>query len=415
MRNILAFLLCILVSVEAGAASSSLPNTDKQPVGFTGYIKDSESGLYYARARYYDPSIGRFMTEDPEAGRDLQPPSLHRYLYAYANPTVYADPTGRDSYCYMFHTGCGLAPETPELHRDQAVSMAGITGIVVAAPLVLQASAAIASIAAATPHLGFWGALTIHGGELATTGVVATETAVATVTGANIPSSLPLPAPGPAVLHAEAEVASLAAQERAAMQAFDDVPLPTVPNSPGIMPTGPPGLSVVVEGKGLASPLVPFNAKPPALAGSAANHIYAETRPLDKEFPGLVGVNPHYVPGAPPGTNTNCVSCANAGQARLTGANPAAVAEPSRGYAHPNELLPSAPFGFGQATTVASVKADLLQAGDGAVGVVRVLQGGNIEHVINATNRGGIVYFLDVQSGHIVELNPNVQVRLGTP
>lgn len=77
------------------APVAELPNTDGQPFGYTGYVKDAESGLYYAKARYYDPATARFTTEDPEAGRDLEPPSLHRYLYAYANPTVFFDPTGR--------------------------------------------------------------------------------------------------------------------------------------------------------------------------------------------------------------------------------------------------------------------------------------------------------------------------------
>ena len=74
---------------------AELPTADEQPFGFTGYIKDRESGLYYAGARYYDPETARFTTEDPEAGRPMEPPSLHRYLYAYANPTAYTDPTGR--------------------------------------------------------------------------------------------------------------------------------------------------------------------------------------------------------------------------------------------------------------------------------------------------------------------------------
>ena len=74
---------------------AELPSYDNQDVGFTGYLKDSETGLYYAKARYYDPRIARFTTEDPEEGKAMQPPSLHRYLYAYANPTVYTDPSGR--------------------------------------------------------------------------------------------------------------------------------------------------------------------------------------------------------------------------------------------------------------------------------------------------------------------------------
>ncbi|WP_386066301.1 RHS repeat-associated core domain-containing protein [Tahibacter sp. UC22_41] len=84
-----------LTTPDRDAATAELVSTDNQPVGFTGYLKDTESGLYYAKARYYDPATARFTTEDPEAGKDLEPPSLHRYLYAYANPTTYTDRTGR--------------------------------------------------------------------------------------------------------------------------------------------------------------------------------------------------------------------------------------------------------------------------------------------------------------------------------
>jgi len=58
---------------------------------------DRETGLYYAKARYYDPELGLFLTEDPFEGQLDTPPSLHRYLYAYQNPTVYVDPVGRSA------------------------------------------------------------------------------------------------------------------------------------------------------------------------------------------------------------------------------------------------------------------------------------------------------------------------------
>ncbi|MFM8900085.1 MAG: RHS repeat-associated core domain-containing protein, partial [Burkholderiales bacterium] len=61
---------------------------------YTGHQADAETGLYYFKARYYDPEIGRFISQDPADGQDGKPASYHRYLYAYANPTVYIDPTG---------------------------------------------------------------------------------------------------------------------------------------------------------------------------------------------------------------------------------------------------------------------------------------------------------------------------------
>ena len=49
------------------------------------------SGLIYLRNRYYDPSIGRFITEDPaKAG-------LNWYVYANNNPIMYIDPLGEDA------------------------------------------------------------------------------------------------------------------------------------------------------------------------------------------------------------------------------------------------------------------------------------------------------------------------------
>jgi RHS repeat-associated protein len=67
------------------------------PFGFTGHEYDKETNLYYARARFYDPEVGRFLTQDPFDGSLTTPPSLHKYLYAYGNPTVYWDPDGEQS------------------------------------------------------------------------------------------------------------------------------------------------------------------------------------------------------------------------------------------------------------------------------------------------------------------------------
>ena len=62
--------------------------------GYTGHQMDKESGLIYFQARYYDPQIGRFITQDPFEGDWMTPMSLHRYLYAYGNPTSYIDVDG---------------------------------------------------------------------------------------------------------------------------------------------------------------------------------------------------------------------------------------------------------------------------------------------------------------------------------
>ena len=64
---------------------------------FTGHIFDTETGLYNAKARYFDPKLGRFLTQDSFLGQIDEPPSLHRYLYAADRPTFFVDPTGHAS------------------------------------------------------------------------------------------------------------------------------------------------------------------------------------------------------------------------------------------------------------------------------------------------------------------------------
>jgi RHS repeat-associated protein/uncharacterized repeat protein (TIGR01451 family) len=65
---------------------------------FAGEQFDTALGIYYNRARYYDQRQGRFWTMDTMEGEDSSPASLHKYLYAAANPVSYNDPSG---YAYV--------------------------------------------------------------------------------------------------------------------------------------------------------------------------------------------------------------------------------------------------------------------------------------------------------------------------
>ncbi|MBF0367092.1 MAG: hypothetical protein HQK50_16070 [Oligoflexia bacterium] len=79
-------------------------NHDKLPLEdthhrFTGQYKDDDTGLYYFEARYYDPTIGRFITPDPLFLNDPQKclksvRECNLYQYAGNNPIKYNDPTG---------------------------------------------------------------------------------------------------------------------------------------------------------------------------------------------------------------------------------------------------------------------------------------------------------------------------------
>jgi RHS repeat-associated protein len=62
---------------------------------FTGREWDADTGLYHYRARWYDPKLGRFISEDPIgfAGQDL-----NHFRYVWNNPLRYSDPTGFDGW-----------------------------------------------------------------------------------------------------------------------------------------------------------------------------------------------------------------------------------------------------------------------------------------------------------------------------
>ena len=64
---------------------------------YTGEAWDEDLGMYYLRARWYDPATGRFNRLDPYAGNIQGPQSLHKYLYCHGNPINGTDPSGEFS------------------------------------------------------------------------------------------------------------------------------------------------------------------------------------------------------------------------------------------------------------------------------------------------------------------------------
>ncbi|MEW6536953.1 MAG: RHS repeat-associated core domain-containing protein, partial [Candidatus Auribacterota bacterium] len=61
--------------------------------GRDGVMTD-ENGLYYMRARYYNPEIKRFVNRDVIDGNIRDGQSLNRYAYVNGNPISYVDPFG---------------------------------------------------------------------------------------------------------------------------------------------------------------------------------------------------------------------------------------------------------------------------------------------------------------------------------
>jgi RHS repeat-associated protein len=77
-------------NVESEVSNKTISN----PFLYAGEYFDSATNLQYLRARWYDPSQGRFISEDRYAGDIKNPLSLNYYTYAENNPLKYVDPSG---------------------------------------------------------------------------------------------------------------------------------------------------------------------------------------------------------------------------------------------------------------------------------------------------------------------------------
>jgi RHS repeat-associated core domain len=60
-------------------------------------VTDMATGLQYMNARFYEPSTGRFITQDSVSGNPYEPWTQNLYSYCDNNPTNMIDPTGHDS------------------------------------------------------------------------------------------------------------------------------------------------------------------------------------------------------------------------------------------------------------------------------------------------------------------------------
>lgn len=99
-----------LVAKEGTGLANTSPVISRKPfgesignetndLGYTGHKHDIDIGLTYMQARYYDPVIGRFYSNDPvEAATFISRGNVqgfNRYAYANNNPYKYVDPDGK--------------------------------------------------------------------------------------------------------------------------------------------------------------------------------------------------------------------------------------------------------------------------------------------------------------------------------
>jgi RHS repeat-associated protein len=102
--------------------------------GYTGHVEDAVTGLNYMQQRYYDPQLGRFLSNDPVtaySNGDMR--FFNRYAYAFNNPYGFKDPDGRETGAayraiYLLDSGQTLQGQEPgelgEIVGDVLVSAA---------------------------------------------------------------------------------------------------------------------------------------------------------------------------------------------------------------------------------------------------------------------------------------------------
>ncbi|HIE5510995.1 TPA: RHS repeat domain-containing protein [Stenotrophomonas maltophilia] len=70
---------------------------DASTPGYSGHLTDPDTGLVYMGQRYYDPTLGVFLSTDPVTAHENPLGSFNRYRYANSNPYRFFDPDGRRS------------------------------------------------------------------------------------------------------------------------------------------------------------------------------------------------------------------------------------------------------------------------------------------------------------------------------
>ena len=104
-----------------GSLIASIGITDNS-YRYTGEQLDSNLNQYYLRARYYNPRIGRFTTQDTWMGSPSDPVTLHKYADGNVDPANHTDPSGHFG-LMEFGAANNIAMELMSLQVDVGTSL----------------------------------------------------------------------------------------------------------------------------------------------------------------------------------------------------------------------------------------------------------------------------------------------------
>lgn len=115
-----------------GEKFSDVGGNSNNCLGWTGREHDPDSGLIYFRARYEDPDVGGFISEDPEGFKA----GVNFYVYASNNPINANDPFGQEAYIsvtprpngqqgfnYMAYDNLGSTPLTGQFNANTTINI----------------------------------------------------------------------------------------------------------------------------------------------------------------------------------------------------------------------------------------------------------------------------------------------------
>jgi len=137
---------------------------------YCGEQWDSTLNMYNLRARYYDPSNGRFNQRDAFDGRNEDPQSLHRYLYCRGDPSNSTDPSGCDVIQALVTIGIILTLASALWHTGSALRSAANGHYQKAAADMVWAMVDLLFLFAGGGLGGVGGASTVESADVLSTG-----------------------------------------------------------------------------------------------------------------------------------------------------------------------------------------------------------------------------------------------------
>ncbi|MQY51204.1 RHS repeat-associated core domain-containing protein [Rhodocyclus gracilis] len=106
------------VKYSAFGVPQSTTGSSPNRLKYTGREEDG-TGLYYYRARYYDPQIGRFVSEDPIA---FASGDMSFYVYGSNNPVNFNDPSGLTNLLQYLERGVRVINKALDVHPKTGVA-----------------------------------------------------------------------------------------------------------------------------------------------------------------------------------------------------------------------------------------------------------------------------------------------------